>query len=115
MFGDDGISTYPSTVITGQTVTDSGGTSYTFPPGDYRFPLVAPGTYRLVVTPVAPYTFASTATAAQLAGLLRPDGQPFVISPGSYGLTFTLSDPAPVRIDIPLDRRCGSTSRSTAR
>ena len=104
VFGDDGISTYPSTVITGQTVTDSGGTSYTFPPGDYRFPLVAPGTYRLVVTPVAPYTFASTATATQLAGLLRPDGQPFVISPGSYGLTFTLSDPAPVRIDIPLDR-----------
>ncbi len=104
VFGDDSVSTYPATVITGQTVTDSGGTVYTFPAGDYRFPLVAPGTYRLVVTPIAPYSAPSTATAAEIAPLRRPDGQPFVIAPGSYGLTFTLSDPAPVRIDIPLDR-----------
>ena len=104
VFGDDGFSIYPSTVITGRTVTDSGGTVYTFPPGDYRFPLVAPGTYRLVVTPIAPYTAPSTATPADIAPLRRPDGSPFAISTGSYGQSFTLSDPAPVRIDIPLDR-----------
>lgn len=104
VFGDDGMSAYPSTVITGATVTDSGGTVYTFPTGDYRFPLVAPGTYRLVVTPIAPYTAPSTATPADIAPLRRPDGPPFTIAPGSYGQPFTLSDPAPVRIDIPLDR-----------
>lgn len=104
VFGDDGMSTYPSTVVTGATVTDSGGTVYTFPAGDYRFPLVAPGTYRLVVTPIQPYTAPSTATPAEIAPLRRPDGPPFVIGTGSYGQPFTLSDPTPVRIDIPLDR-----------
>lgn len=104
VFGDDRVSTYPSSVITGQTVTDSGGTRYVFPPGDYRFPLVRPGTYRLLVEPVAPYSFPSTATAAQLALLQRPDGGPFTIAAGSYGGTITLADASAVRIDIPLDR-----------
>ena len=104
VFGDDGISSYPATIVTGQPVTDSGGTVYNFPPGDYRFPFVRPGTYRLVVQPITPYTFASVRTPADLADLRRPDGQPFAISPGSYGIDFTLSTPAPVRIDIPLDR-----------
>ena len=104
VFGDDGISTYPSTVITGQTVTDSNGNVYDFPAGDYRFPLVRRGTYRLLVEPVAPYSFASTAPAAQVDLLRRPDGQPFAILPGSYGQDIVLSDTAPVRVDIPLDR-----------
>ena len=85
VFGDDGVSTYPSSVITGQTVTDSGGAVYTFAPGDYRFPLLRRGTYRLVVEPVSPYAFPSAASAAQLALLRRPDGGAFAIVPGSYG------------------------------
>ncbi|MBW0006798.1 MAG: DUF11 domain-containing protein [Sphingomonas sp.] len=104
VFGDDGVSTYPSTVITGQAVTDSGGTTYSFPPGDYRFPLVAPGTYRLAVQPVAPYGFPSVATPAQLSGLRRPDGQPFTISVGSFGQSFTVTTAGSVRTDVPLDR-----------
>ena len=47
VFGDDGISSYPSTIVTGQSVTDSGGMRYDYPAGDYRFPLVRPGRYRL--------------------------------------------------------------------
>jgi uncharacterized repeat protein (TIGR01451 family) len=105
VFGDDGVSAFPSSVITGTTVTDGGGTSYAFPAGDYRFPYVAPGRYRLVVEPATPYSWASTATAADLAGLTRPDdGQPFVIGDASYGRAFTLATPAPVRIDIPVDK-----------
>jgi uncharacterized repeat protein (TIGR01451 family) len=105
VFGDDGVSAYPSSVVTGQSVTDAGGTTYNFPPGDYRFPFVAPGTYRLIVAPPAPYTAPSTSSPAALASLRRPDdGQPFEITGASYGNPFTLSSPAPVRVDIPVDQ-----------
>lgn len=106
VFGDDGTSSYPNSVITGETVTDSSGAVYTFPPGDYRFPFVAPGRYFLRVEPPAPFTAPSTASPGDLAGFVRPDnGQPYTIDPaGSYGGTFVLNSPAPVRIDIPVDR-----------
>ena len=105
VFGDDGVSAYPSSVITGQSVTDSGGTTYNFPPGDYRFPFVAPGTYRLVVEPPAPFTAPSRSNPADLAAFRRPDdGLPFEISGASYGNSFTLNSPAPVRVDIPVDQ-----------
>ncbi len=105
VFGDDGVSAYPSSVITGQSVTDSGGTTYNFPPGDYRFPFVAPGTYRLIVLPPAPFTAPSAANPADLAEFRRPDdGLPFEISGASYGNPFTLNSPAPVRVDIPVDQ-----------
>lgn len=105
IFGDDGVSAYPSTVVTGESVTDSGGTRYDFPAGDYRFPFVAPGTYRLIVEPPSPYGAPSQASAAELAALRRPDdGQPFTVTTASYGNAFTLASPAPVRVDIPVDR-----------
>lgn len=105
VFGDDGVSAYPSSVITGQSVTDSGGTTYNFPPGDYRFPFVAPGTYRLIVQPPAPFTAPSASNPADLASFRRPDdGLPFEISGASYGNPFTLNSPAPVRVDIPVDQ-----------
>ncbi|WP_447754022.1 hypothetical protein [Sphingopyxis fribergensis] len=105
VFGDDGVSTYPSSVVTGQSVTDSGGTTYNFPPGDYRFPFVAPGSYRLVVEPPAPFTAPSKSSPGDLAGLRRPDdGLPFEITGASYGNIFTLNSPAPVRVDIPVDQ-----------
>lgn len=108
VFGDDGVSSYPSTVVTGSTATDGGGKIYVFPPGDYRFPFVRPGDYRLLVQPPPPYTVPSTSTPADLAGLLRPDGLPFALAAGSYGGLFTLSAPSPVRIDVPADRPGGT-------
>lgn len=105
VFGDDGVSAYPSSVITGQRVTDSGGTVYDFPAGDYRFPFLAPGAYRLVVEPPAPFTAPSASNPAELAAFRRPDdGQPFTINDASYGRSFTLDSPAPVRVDIPVDQ-----------
>ncbi|MFM9977779.1 MAG: hypothetical protein ACKVOP_07005 [Sphingomonadaceae bacterium] len=104
VFGDDAVSRFPSSVITGSTVTDSSGATYAFPPGDYRFPFVRPGRYRVVVEPPTPYTAPSLTTPAELAGLLRPDGVPFTIIAGSYGEPFPVFDPAPVRVDIPIDR-----------
>lgn len=120
VFGDDGVSNFPSTIIAGSTVTDAGGQVYAFAPGFYRFPFLRPGDYRLIVTPPAPYTHPSVATPAEIGLLTRPDGGRFVIAPGSYGGIITLDDPAPVRIDVPLDRPGGSlqlrktTSTATA-
>ncbi len=107
VFGDDGVSTFPNTVVTGTTVTDSGGQVYDFTDGFYRFPFLRPGTYRLVVEAPAPYIDPSIATPEQLAAFERPDGGPYTIVAGSYGGTIVLSDPAPVRVDIPLDRPGG--------
>lgn len=120
VYGDDGVSIFPSTVVAGTTVTDSGGQIYTFTDGFYRFPFLRPGTYRLIVTPPTPYTHPSVATPAEIALLRRPDGGVFVIGDASYGGTITLVDPAPVRIDIPLDKPGGAlqltkvTSTATA-
>lgn len=108
VFGDDGVSSFPSTIIAGSTVTDGGGQIYTFPSGFYRFPFLRQGTYRLIISPPVPYTHPSVATPAEIALLTRPDGGQFVIADGSYGGIITLNDPAPVRIDVPMDRPGGS-------
>lgn len=108
VFGDDGVSAFPNTLIAGSTVTDASGNVYAFSPGFYRFPFLRRGTYRLIVTPISPYSFPSVATIQELSALIRPDGGAFAISRGSYGSTFTLFDPAPVRIDLPLDRAGGA-------
>ena len=76
VFGDDGRSAYPSTVRTGESVTDAGGARYVLAPGDYRFPLLRPGRYRLRDAPPGPYTAPSTVARAALALLRQPGGQP---------------------------------------
>jgi uncharacterized repeat protein (TIGR01451 family) len=108
VFGDDGVSRFPSSVVTGSTVQDSSGATYAFPPGDYRFPFARPGQYRLLVEPPAPFTAPSKAAPGDLTGLRRPDGQPYTITSGSYSDVFTLNSPSPVRIDIPVDQPGGA-------
>lgn len=98
--GDDGVSAYPAEVVTGGAVTDAGGTIYTFPPGVFRFPLVAAGSYRLVVTPPDGYEAPSTATPEDLAAL---PGAPFRLGPGSWGQEFPITGPVPAAIDVPVD------------
>lgn len=104
VLGDDGVTPWPSTVITGSSFSDGAGNVWQMLPGEYRFPLAALGRYRLVVSPPAPYSAPSAASATQLALLRRPDGKPLDIALGSFGETFALANPSPVRIDIPLDR-----------
>lgn len=104
VFGDDGVTPWPSTVITGAPVTDGAGNIWPMPEGEYRFPLAAFGSYRLVVVPPDPYKAPSELTPKNFVGLTRPDGGELVIMPASYGDPLTLSSPAPVRVDIPVDR-----------
>jgi len=100
VFGDNGVATYPATVITGTSATDSAGNVYTFGPGFYRFPMVNPGTYRLQITPPAGYAAPSTVPTPTLQ--LLP-GAPFAIAVGSRGENFIVNPGPALHIDVPLD------------
>ncbi len=81
-------------------MTDQGGTQYSMPAGVFRFPLVAPGTYRLEVLPPGSYSFPSQRTIADLQTL--PDA-PFRLQPGSFGQPFVVTAAPAVAVDLPLD------------
>ncbi len=104
VFAEDGVTPWPSTVVSGQPITDGAGNIYPMPSGEYWFPLTALGTFRLVVEPPQPYSSPSVATPEELALLTRPDGAPLAILDASYGKPFVLDDPTPLQVDIPLDR-----------
>jgi len=100
VFGDDGVSSFPSTITSGGTASDSGGSNYTFAPGRFRFPFVAAGTYRLQVVPPATHTFASGVPDATLQ--LLP-GAPFALNAGSRGNDFVLPLGPIFQVDVPVD------------
>jgi uncharacterized repeat protein (TIGR01451 family) len=101
VFGDDGASVFPATVVSGGTVTDSGGHTYDFPPGCYRFPFLVAGNYRIDVTGPPNYDVPSRVATAELQQL---PGAPFAIAePGSRGEPFSINPGPAVHVDIPLD------------
>ena len=104
VFGDDGDATFPAAVASGAGETDSRGAHYALSAGAYRFPLVRPGRYRLLVEPPAGYHAPSLRSPADLAGLTAPDGTAFALSAASYGADFVVTGPSPVDIAIPLDK-----------
>lgn len=99
VFGDDGVSAYPAEMVTGTNVTDAGGTVYALPAGMFRFPLLAPGSYRLEVVPPAGHAFPSSVDAAELAQI---SGAPFRLSSASFGAPFTVEADA-LAVDLPID------------
>lgn len=101
VFGDDGLSPFPATVTSGGSVMDSDGNSYDFPPGGFRFPFVAPGTYRLDVTPPDGWLAPSEEPTSNLQAL--PGGPFAIVDPGSRGEAFTLNPGPALHIDIPID------------
>jgi uncharacterized repeat protein (TIGR01451 family) len=103
VFGDDGVSAYPNTVISGGSATDASGEVYRFTPGHYRFPFTPPGPYHLQVTPPSRYTAPSVVGADALRKLPSPRPTGYFIIDASYGRQFVLSDPTPLMADIPLD------------
>jgi uncharacterized repeat protein (TIGR01451 family) len=100
VYGDDGVSRYPNEMVTGQVATDQGGTQYSLPAGVFRFPLVAPGNYRLEVLPPGNYAFPSQRTIADLQTL---PNAPFRLQQGSFGQGFVVTAAPAVAVDIPLD------------
>lgn len=101
VIGDDGVSSFPATVTSGGTATDSSGRHYDFPPGGYRFPFINPGNYKLQFTPPAGYRGPSTVPDATLQAL--PGGPFALVIPGSRQEQFTVNPGQVLRIDIPLD------------
>ncbi len=104
VYGDDGNAQFPASLLSGGNVTDSDGSSYQSGAGGYRFPLVKPGRYRIIVQPPPGYHAPSLQTPAQVAKLTGPDGTPYQVVDASYGATFAVTGPAAVRVEIPLDK-----------
>ncbi len=101
VLGSDGTSTFPAAITTGQPVVDSGGESYDFGAGGYRFPHVADGQYRLELD-VSPGFRAPTRLADATLQLLP--GAPFALAtPGSRGEAFFANE-QPLLVDIPADK-----------
>lgn len=100
VFGNDGVSSYPSSIVTGSTVTDGGGATYALAAGQYQFPRLAPGNYRLQVEPPTGYKFPS---AASLAAIQALQAGPYIIVTGSRGEPFVLVPGPALQIDVPVD------------
>jgi uncharacterized repeat protein (TIGR01451 family) len=101
VLGDDGVSTFPNPVVTGATVADSGGRTYVFTPGGYRFPFIQPGRYRLDIAPPSNYRAPSVVPTATIQGL--PNGPFALVDPGSRGQEFIVNPGPAIHIDIPVD------------
>ena len=99
VFGVDGVSRYPSTLVTGSVVTDESGLDYPLEPGEFLFPLMRPGTYRLLVQPVS-HSFPSIFPAEAFETL---PNSPFEIIEGSFGGEFEVLATGPLNFDVPLD------------
>ncbi|MEM9572445.1 MAG: hypothetical protein AAF996_13355 [Pseudomonadota bacterium] len=101
IMGLDGTGAYPSSVHTGERVTDASGIAYPGAPGVFFFPILAPGTYQIVVEAPDGYLFPSVRDAAELQDL---PSAPFELQPqASYGVPFEVTQSGPVNLDIPLD------------
>ena len=101
VYGDDGISTFPSNLITGGTAVDSSGRAYSMSPGGYRFPFISPGRYRLDVLPPSGFRSPSNVATRVLQAL---PGAPFAIAePGSRSEEFLVNAGPAIHIDIPID------------
>ena len=101
VYGDDGVSLFPSTIVTGMTTTDGSGKTYSFSAGAYRFPYIPAGAYRLTVTPPTGYKAPSSVPTAALQAL--PGGPFVIVDPASRGGQFTVSAGFAAQLDIPVD------------
>ena len=100
VLGDDGTSRFPAELVTGEPATDSGGTVYSFPAGVFRFPVVAPGDYRLEIEPPQRYGYPSQVAQADLQAL---PSAPYRLAPASFGGTLPVTATAATAVDVPLD------------
>ena len=100
VFGIDGVSDYPNTIVTGAPVTDASGQVYNLEPGQFVFPIMFPGVYRLVIEPPLGYTAPSIAPRDSFDSL---PNAPFTIVDASFGGAFILDGTGDVTFDVPLD------------
>jgi len=105
VFGVDGYSTFPADVVSGDDIMDSAGLVYESDQGEFSYPVVEPGVYRIEVEPPEGFNFSSVVPETDLYALGAEQG--FVITTASMGDTFTVSERGPLRFDIYLRvRQC---------
>ncbi|MFY7743979.1 MAG: carboxypeptidase-like regulatory domain-containing protein [Erythrobacter sp.] len=103
VFAEDGVTRWPSSVVSGEPITDAGGATYPMAEGRFWFPLAPLGRYRLEIEPPPGFTAPSAVSPSELALLPRPDGGAFAISDASFGGELVLASTIPVEVDIPVD------------
>ena len=105
VFGSDGHSAFPSTVQTGSSFTEA-GIRYEFSAGEYSFPVIAPGSYRIEISVPQDGGY-SWPTRKSDEYLQRLASGPYALSVASRGEAMTIGLD-PVRVDIALDPRPSS-------
>ena len=100
VWGVDGFSVFPTEVVSGETVQDTGGLTYEMGTGEFRYPIVETGNYAIRVDPPEGYRFSSVLPPESFTQF--EDGS-FVITDASFGRDFALAQEGPLRFDIPLD------------
>jgi len=101
VLSEDGVSVYPSTVVSGEEAVDSAGNVFEFMPGEFSFPFIDAGNYRLSIVAPVSYVFPSLVPDDVIQQLGNAD---FRLTPASRGESFvvdTLGRPEP--FDVPLD------------
>ena len=109
VLGPDGGPGWPSTVVTGGRVEGPNG-AYALGPGEFHFPSLPPGTYRLRVETPPGYTAPSVASPDALTSLTGG----FVVQAGSFLGGFTLVGGQGPGFDVPLDPETTLTVRKEA-
>ncbi len=112
VFGVDGFSTFPANVVSGDDAVDSAGMVYESNVGEFSFPVVQPGTYRVEVEPPEGFSFSSIVPENDLYDIGAEAG--FVITSASMGDVFTVTEQGPLRFDIPLDPESNLVLTKTA-
>lgn len=101
VYCDDGVTVLPQPITSGSPTVCDPVTS----DGDFRFPRMVPGTYRITVTPPSGYSFPSVdATPAGSYNVVGAPGSGSSAGP-SYGGNFVLT--TDYQVDIPLDPASG--------
>ncbi len=112
VYGVDGFSSFPSEVTSGEDSVDSAGLIYDNDIGEFRFPVVEAGTYRIEVEPPEGFNFSTVVSPENLGVLSQQKG--FVVTEASLGETFTVSETGPLRFDVPLDPESSLVVTKTA-
>ena len=112
VYGVDGFSSFPADVVSGDDTVDGAGLVYENALGEFNFPVVQPGTYRVEVEPPEGFSFSSIVAETDLQDLGEQEG--FVITSASMGESFTVTEQGPLRFDIPLDPESNLVLTKTA-
>ena len=110
VYGVDGFSTYPSEVTSGDDVNDQAGLTYDAESGEFVFPMLPAGTYRVEVEAPEGYSFASSFEAAEIT----TNAGGYTLSAGSFGNVFSLDELGTFHFDIPLDPQTDFVLTKTA-